>query len=314
MSRILAKITSETSRIEWLRYRQKGIGGSDAAAVLGLSRWKGPVDIWLSKTQEIVQDDGQSEAAYWGTVLEDVVAREFMKRTGLSVRRRNAILMHDEYDFILANIDREIVGQKVGLECKTASAYKKEEWSEDEIPAEYIVQCQHYMAVTGYEAWYIACLIGGNQFIYKKIERDEEFIQMMIQREVEFWQQYVVSGKMPPVDGTNLSENTLQVLYPQAHEGEEIILSAKQEELLKERQELKTMQDTCKDRIDEIDNLIKAAMGKNETATGVHFCVKWGNMSRSSVDSKRLKAELPDIYREFLKTSNSRRFEVKEIG
>ena len=101
MSRMLIKLTSEMSRLEWLRYRQKGIGGSDAAAVLGLSRWKGPIDIWLSKTQEIMQDDGQSEAAYWGTVLEDVVAREFMKRTGFSVRRRNAILMHDEYDFKL---------------------------------------------------------------------------------------------------------------------------------------------------------------------------------------------------------------------
>ena len=198
MSRVLKYITPDMSRLEWLQLRQKGIGGSDAAAIFGMSRWKSPIDIWLSKTIEIEEEDEQSEAAYWGTVLEDVVAKEFAERTGLKVRRRNAMLQHDEHDFMIADIDREIVGQKVGLECKTASAYKKEEWADDEIPVEYLIQCQHYMAVTGYEAWWIAVLVGGNTFIYKKIDRDEEFIEMLIKAEMDFWNNHVVPNVMPP--------------------------------------------------------------------------------------------------------------------
>lgn len=314
MSRVLTKLTPETTRLEWLRYRQASIGGSDASAVLGLSRWKGPIDVWLDKTREITQDDGASEAAYWGNVLEDIVAQEFTKRTGLSVRRRNAILMHDEHDFILANIDRELVGQKVGLECKTASAYKKEEWSEDEIPAEYIVQCQHYMAVTGYESWWIACLIGGNQFVYKQIERDEEFIEMLLAAEVDFWNHYVVGGEMPPVDGSDASKNALHDFYPTAEAGAEITLDAEQEGLLQERLGLMELKDDCEAKIQTIDNKIKAAMGETETAVGQRFSVKWGNVSRTMVDSKRLKAEAPDIYQQYSKTSTSRTFKVKEIG
>lgn len=314
MSRVLTKLTSQTSHLEWLRYRQSGIGGSDAAAVLGLSRWKSPLDVWLDKTKEITEADAQSEAAYWGSVLENIVAVEFSKRTGLAVRRRNAILQHEQYDFILANIDRELVGQKVGLECKTASAYKKEEWSEEEIPAEYIVQCQHYMAVTGYEAWWIACLIGGNQFIYKKIERDEEFIQMLLDAEIAFWNNYILTKQLPPVDGSNAATNALKALYPEAEKGEAITLSAAQESMLIRRRELKALKDSCDLQIQTIENQIKADMGLCEIANGQKFRVNWGNSSRTTVDSKRLKAEQPDIYKQYSKCSKNRTFSVKEIG
>lgn len=313
MSRVLAKLTKETSRLEWLRLRQKGIGGSDASAVLGMNRWKSPVAIWMSKTVEVEEEAELSDAAYWGTVLEDVVAVEFQKRTGLSVRRKNAILMHDEHDFILANIDREIVGQKVGLECKTASAYKKDEWADNEIPAEYIIQCQHYMAVTGYEAWWIACLVGGNQFVYKLIERDEEFIELLVKAEVDFWNSYVVPNVMPPVDGTDAAVTALDTLYPEAEKGTEIYLSADENSLLSERKNLQDMKAQCDDRIQEIDNQIKATMGENETAVGINFAVKWSNSSRTTIDSKRLKAEMPEIYEQYAKTTTSRTFRVREI-
>ena len=108
------------------------------------------------------------KSAYFGNVLEEVVAQEFAKRTGLKVQRRNAILQHPAYPWMLANVDRLIVGERIGLECKTASEYLKKEWEGEEIPVTYLLQCQHYMAVTGYEAWWIAVLIGGNKFVYKR--------------------------------------------------------------------------------------------------------------------------------------------------
>lgn len=316
MSRILTKLTPQTSHLEWLGYRQKGIGGSDAAAILGMNRWKSPIDIWLSKTQEIDEaneDNKQSEYAYWGNVLEEIVAAEFCKRTGLAVRRRNAILMHDKYDYIIANIDREVVGQKVGLECKTASAYKKEEWTEEEIPAEYIIQCQHYMAVTGYEAWWIACLIGGNQFIYKKIERDEEFIEILLKAECEFWNSHVITNVMPPVDGSEASMDALEKMYPEADSELSVVLDADDEKLLKERQSLNELSKQTKSRIDEIENQIKQKMGNAECAKGQNYDIKWGNTSRTTVDGKKLKVECPDIYEKYKNVSTSRRFTVKEI-
>src|SRR5690606_30783967 len=128
--------------------------------------------------------------------------REFSLRTGLKVRRRNAILQHQQYEWMIANIDREVVGVREGLECKTTSAFNAGEWKNDEIPAPYIVQCQHYMAVTGYSAWWIAVLIGGNKFVYKRIERDDELIEQLIELEKDFWENHVMKNVPPEMDGS----------------------------------------------------------------------------------------------------------------
>ena len=165
-----AKVLANTLHMDrkaWLEARKQGLGGSDVATIAGLSKWKSQVQVFLEKTQAIEQEDVQSEAAYFGNVLEEVVAQEFAKRTGLKVQRRNAILQHPAYPWMLANVDRLIVGERIGLECKTASEYLKKSGR----AKKYLLltfQCQHYMAVTGYEAWWIAVLIGGNKFVYKR--------------------------------------------------------------------------------------------------------------------------------------------------
>ena len=165
-----AKVLANTLHMDrkaWLEARKQGLGGSDVATIAGLSKWKSQVQVFLEKTQAIEQEDVQSEVAYFGNVLEEVVAQEFAKRTGLKVQRRNAILQHPAYPWMLANVDRLIVGERIGLECKTASEYLKKNGRMKKYPVTYL-QCQHYMAVTGYEAWWIAVLIGGNKFVYKR--------------------------------------------------------------------------------------------------------------------------------------------------
>lgn len=147
---VLAK-NSEMSRDEWLIERRKGIGGSDASIILGLNKWKTPFELWLDKTGQVPVSESQSEAAYFGSLLEDIVAKEFEIRSGKKVRRKKAILRHPEYNFILANVDRMIVGEKAILECKTTSAYNLKEWEDEEIPESYIVQVQHYLGVLGPE-------------------------------------------------------------------------------------------------------------------------------------------------------------------
>ena len=149
-----AKILASTENMpyeDWLEYRKQGIGGSDASVVCGLSRYKSPVELWMEKTDQLpIQEVG--EAAYWGTQLEALVRAEFTKRTGIEVQIVSQLLQSAEYSFMLANLDGVCEVPDIGsciFEAKTASAYKTDEW-EDAIPDEYVLQLQHYMAVTGY--------------------------------------------------------------------------------------------------------------------------------------------------------------------
>ena len=189
------------SREDWLRERIRGIGGSDAGTICGLNPWKSRVELYMDKIGEIPPIE-ENDLMYWGTVLEDVVAQEFSIRSGMKVQRQNSIVRCAEYPFMLANIDRKIVGLREGLECKTANAFTKSKWENGKIPDSYMAQVQHYMAVTGYQAWWLAVLIGGNDFRYQRIERDQEFIDMLIQLESDFWHNNVLAGVMPEPDGS----------------------------------------------------------------------------------------------------------------
>lgn len=148
---------------DWLEYRKAGIGGSDASVVCGVSRYKSPVELWMEKTGQLpAQETG--EAAYWGNLLEALVREEFTKRTGIAVTKPTVLYQSVEHPFMLANVDGLCEDPAHGpciFEAKTASAYKAGEW-EDSIPDEYMIQIQHYMAVTGYQGAYIAVFIGGN--------------------------------------------------------------------------------------------------------------------------------------------------------
>lgn len=301
--------TKNLERSQWLKLRQQGIGGSDAAAILGMNRWKSPIDVWVEKTFPQPLADDSNDYIYWGNLLESVVADEFQRQTGLKIRRCNYLLQNADYPFMLANIDREIVGQKSGLECKTTSEYNKNKWQADEVPAEYILQCQHYMAVTGYPSWWIAVLIGGNKFVYKQIQRDDELIKLLIDAEQDFWQNYVVPKIMPPVDGSAASTNILTQLYAQSN-GNTIDLDAEAKALLEQRQLLKASQEALAEKINEIDNIIKSKLGDNEVGTVDKYLVKWTNTTSHKLDSKLLKSQYPDVYQSCLKASTSRRFTV----
>lgn len=189
--------TAGMSRERWLEERRKGIGGSDVAKIAGVSRWGTPLSVFLEKTGAFVQDE-PGESAYWGEVLEDVVAAEFAKRTGLKVRRRNSICFHKDYPWMLANIDREVVGANKGLECKTTSAFAKDGWDGDELPDAYYLQVQHYIEVMGWESCFVACLIGGQRFIWKEVFRDTTTIASLIEIERDFWRR-VEANDPPPL-------------------------------------------------------------------------------------------------------------------
>ncbi|MDT3497178.1 YqaJ viral recombinase family protein [Bacillus toyonensis] len=221
---VIAK-TTDLTREEWLEIRKRGIGGSDLAAVLKLSDWNSPMSIYLDKIGEL-KEKPQSEYAYWGDALEEVVAQEFMKRTGLKVRRKNQMLRSKKHPFMMANIDREVIGCKEGLECKTTSEYKRSEWKGDNVPPQYILQCQHYMSVTGYKKWHIAVLIGGNTFAFKTIERDEDIIKMAIEKCGVFWSSFVAKRIPPVIDGLKPTTDALKEMYEKSIKDDHIVMPA----------------------------------------------------------------------------------------
>lgn len=310
MAEVLVK-TVDMDRDEWLGWRRRGIGGSDASAVAGLNRWRSPVQVWLEKTGQI-EDTGDSEVMYWGRVLEDVVAREFSKRTGKKVRRRNAILRHPEHQFMIANVDRMVVGENAGLECKTTSEWRRVEWADEEIPDEYIIQCQHYMAVTGYEKWYIAVLIGGNKFLWQEIERDEEIIDYLIQIEGDFWR-LVETNTPPPMDGTESSSQALKLLYPESRAGKAIELPTEAEELVSERDAVKAMIAGYEEKLATIENQLKAMLGDSEAGTIGDKLVSWKTITSKRIDSKRVRELHPEVYEQCSKESSYRRFEIRNL-
>ncbi|WP_201009053.1 YqaJ viral recombinase family nuclease [Paenibacillus glycanilyticus] len=310
MSYEILASTVSMSRKDWLKIRQTGLGGSDASAVAGLNRYRSPLSVYFDKVQgEPVTEE--NEFMYWGNTLEEIVAAEFSKRSGLKVRRKNAILQSKEFPFMLANVDRMVVGADEGLECKTASAYKSGEWSNEKIPWEYELQCHHYMAVTGFSAWWIAVLIGGNQFIYKRVPRDQAIIDQLTAIEEAFWKEYVIPQIPPAADGSAGSTETLKALYPSSN-GIEIHLSSEVEKWVLQRDEADETLEAAQERKDEAENRLKALLGENEVGRWRDIKVTWKNSISSRIDTKRLKAERPEIFVEYAKESNSRRFSIKK--
>lgn len=188
---------------EMLEARKKGIGGSDVAAILGLSKWQTAHGLYLEKRSEIPDEAQEStEIQHWGNVLEDVVAKEFERQNDLKVRKRHQHFTHKEHPFLMANIDRSVDGIKAVLECKTAGQFMASEWGEsgsDQFPDYYRVQLIHYMNVLGYGQGYLGVLIGGNQYRQYYIEQDRELSEMIIQHCVEFWDR-VENGNPPDID------------------------------------------------------------------------------------------------------------------
>ena len=298
---------------EWLERRKEGIGGSDAAVVCGVSRYKSPVELWMEKTGQLPAQEA-GEAAYWGHQLEELVRTEFTKRTGIEVEHRMELLRSDEHPFMQANLDGTGVHPELGpciFEAKTASAFKAGEW-EDGIPDEYFLQVQHYMAVTGYKGTYIAALIGGNTFRWKFISRDEGLIAMLVQLEADFWQ-HVQNETPPPLDGSSASARFLAERFPNSMSNFRIELPNQAEQLIQQYDEASQQIKLLTERKQEAENLLKEMLGDHETGTTGDHLVTWKNVIQERLDTKTLKAEHPTLYKKYANQTSCRRFTIKSL-
>ena len=301
---IMTAADMESDRGKWLDIRRGSIGGSDAAAVMGLSPWKSPYTLWLEKTGQAKDEDiSDREAVHFGNVLEEVVAREFCQREGKKAKRCG-LYRSREFPFLTASFDRLIMGENAGLEIKTASSFKRQEWDEGKIPTPYYLQCLHYMIVSGLPRWYIAALIGGNHFVSWVVEYNEQDAAALLEAEKTFWD-YVTREVMPPIDGSESTTASLKERYAGGIM-EPMELPNTAAPLLRRWDELKELKAGIDEEVKTIQNELCGMLGDYETGLlgegDTARKVTWKTIpGRVTIDSKRLKAELPEIYEKYSK-------------
>ena len=305
----LAK-TKNMERKAWLELRRKGIGGSDVSIIAGINKFRSIYQLWLEKTGQVQLEEADSEYAHFGTVLEPLVKREFMERTGKKIRAKNVMLQSGEHPWMLCDLDGVIYegGEMCIFEAKTASAFKQEIW-ECGVPVEYILQVQHYMAVTGAGKAYVAALVGGNRFYMHTVQRDEELIGMIIAMEKEFWEKNVLGGAEPIPDGSEATTDFLNSRYGKCN-GRTIELPDEALEVIYRYEDATEQMKEVKERKDALANQLRNYLGENEAGVVKGRTVTWKQVTKATLDSKRLEKENRQLYDEYLKESQYRRLSV----
>ena len=302
--------TNNLTREEWLKFRTGGIGGSDVSIIAGINPFKSVHQLWLEKTGQIEPEQTESEYAHFGTLLEPIVRKEFTERTGIKVRQKHMLLQSSEYPFMYADLDGVINegGELAIFEAKTASQYRMETWEEG-VPAGYILQVQHYMAVTGAKKTYIAALVGGNHFVYHVVERDEVMIAKIITMEKYFWETHVLGGVEPIPDGSEATTNYFNSKFSESNgqiielPEEALAIGEEYERLSEQLKELETAKSADA-------NQLKSYLKEAEAGTVGDRKIVWKQIFKSSLDQKRLKEEKPDIYNGYVTQSSYRRLSV----
>jgi putative phage-type endonuclease len=300
----------KAGRRRWLEARRAGIGGSDAAAVLGLSPWASPLSLWVEKTQGSV-DDRQVEAMEWGNVLEDAIARKLARDNGIRLGPCPGILASPQRPYQISTIDRyglDKHGQPDAvIEVKNASAWKAEDFPVDGPPPDHVViQVQHQLDVTGLDRGYVAALVGGNQGRWWAMDRDDDLIAMLRAEEERFWD--LVQAGIPPAPiGHDADGDALADLY-RGDPGREIVLDAATLAAIEQRQRAQTDLALAKETVDFLGQQIKAALG--DATEGLRpdgsTAVTWRPQQTTRLDSTALKAARPETWQEFATTTTGR--------
>lgn len=315
------------NREAWLAERRKGIGGSDVAAALGISPWTTPVQLWQTKRGE-GEPEKSSDSMHFGSILEDVVAKEFQDRTGMRVQRVNQTLRGPE-DWMLANIDRAVINPDIAkrvfvldelrqgetglmlstdtiLECKTASAYTAGLWgdsqedeikagcvvTEHKIPLYYETQVQWYLHITGAKVCYVAVLIGGNDFRMYRVDRSDAAIEAIVNACRRFWFEYVVAGKTP--EPVNIDD--IRRLY-KIEAGPMIECSNEAATAIGEYRNIKAQIDGLTKQKEAVAAQIAGFIGEAEgLMLDGKKCATFKAQSREMFDSKKLKADDPSLW------------------
>lgn len=298
---------------EWLALRRTGIGGSDAGAIMGVSPYKGAFTVWADKQGKLPPLE-DNEAMRQGRDLEDYVARRFAEASGLRVRHEYSMLRSVDHPCMLADIDRRIIGERAGLECKTSRDITMARYRNGEYPMEYYCQCLHYLAVTGWDCWYLAVLVYGTDLLIYKICRDEvmDDIEALIKAEEAFWQNHMVLDQPPAPDALDSTAAALGSVYPH-EDGTTVCADQDADQALTDLAALKAQRRSIDRQIIERENQIKAAMGEAEVLAGTSVSATWRSSERTTISKTKLLKAYPNINMDTITDRNiQRRFAIKE--
>ncbi len=298
------------NRDEWLKERRSGIGGSDAPAVLGLSKWKTPLQLYLEKRGELATQP-ESEPMRWGSRLEPLVRQEYADRTGEVVRLPDGLLRHPAYPWMLATIDGVTDTGRL-VEIKTART--AEGWGEpgtDAVPQAYLIQVQHYLAVTGLHVADVAVLIGGQEFRLYEVPSDRELQELIIEQEAEFWK--AVQQGTPP-DPVTYADVVAR--YGRASRAGTVKASIEVLAAVEALRAVRAQLAELDAREEEAKRIILGAMGECDTLVDDegNILATWkASKPAQRFDAKALQAAHPDLYAKFLRAGEpSRRFILKD--
>lgn len=317
--------TRGMSREEWLKERKKSLGGSDMGAVLGMNKYRSPYTVWAEKTGRIGEEP-ENEAMRVGRDLEPYVASRFEEVSRKGVRRMNYLLRREDCPHLHANIDRQILGESSGLECKTASALNLKRYEGGDFPESYYAQCVTYLAVTGWQRWYLAALVLGKGFYCYQITTvpDDDVpewcessvyvspdeIKALKRCAADFWHEYVEAGSPPPMDGDASTTEALETIYEGG--GGEVELFGR-ERLVEQYQYLMSRKKAIEKGADAIKQQLMNDLGDNERGYCGRFTVDWKAQSRQTFDARAFAKDHPDMdLSSYYKTTNFRKFAVKE--
>lgn len=333
---VLVEDITQLTEEEWLRERTKGIGGSDVAAVLGISPWKTRRDLFYEKTgvQPMQPDESNWVAKEVGHHLEELVAEIYRRKTGYTVYPIRKIFQHPLYPFMIADVDYFVQkpnGKRGVLECKTSSLMAKDRWADDGIPRHYEVQGKHYLSVTNLDFCAFACLFGNSEgdFLMREIGRDLEEEEMTILELAHFWQNFVVANVEPPyTESGDLVLESIRRYQGKADPSlPQITLSSagalRLEQCLKLWEEKQALDKRGRELEKEIKGVYAPIVDRMGQACAaictvgtVEYRVSYKPTSKTGIkkdELERLRLDHPDIYDQYATTSESRSFAVKRL-
>ena len=302
--------TKDMSHEDWLDKRKLSIGGSDAGSLLGLNPYYSPYALWCEKTGKITPEDiSDKEAVRLGNDLEQYVAERWMEATGKRCRKSNCFIYNSDYPWAHANIDRDVIGEDAGLECKTTSSWDiLQQCKEGDYPATWYAQITHYMMITGAKRWYLGVLVLGRGFFEFTIERNEAEIKALAEAEEAFWTR-VTTNTPPPLDGTEATQEALKTILGDSRGGESVDLAGVGNHV--------TMYNMLKARIKEMETelnehqaIIMQYMGSAEKGSYGDCTISFKTQTRKTFNRDAYEAANGPIADAFFKVSTSRPFKV----
>ena len=294
--------TPEDDRDAWLDLRKKGIGGSDVAAIMGLSAFRSAYSVWAEKSGLYQPEDiSDKPAVHWGNILEPIVGGEYAENhQAREVRRVNAVCRNLKRPWAQASLDYEVKDPVLGwgvLEIKTAGAMRAKDW-DDGVPVYYQTQVVHYLSVTGRPFADVAVLIGGSDYREYRIMRDAEDEAAVVGAVDAFWCDHILKGEPPEITGAR--DDGAAVFAVSGMGGKEVPF-VDMSQAMADYISAKYAKSQAEEAFKDASNRLKKEIGQNAALECDAGKFSWRRYTVNQFDKKAFEADHPDLADQYSK-------------